>query len=262
VERVDVANRTARQNAIAAGLLRERRKIREEIEARRKRWGKRPVRAGAPPLEEPPRRRIAPKSIQDKDMSRSGDRRQRCRPEVFNPRLVHWAYIKDDVLRIEQAQFGARALSEEQFTRYLANPDGTHVLLWDTSSGRVVGYTLCLPAEQVYHAEYYPERLAEISALDAPTAYIVDTAIDPAYTGQHLVGTLLITLEEALVKKGYRYLDRDVAVAHHYAANTVKVYAHRIIASYLHESPIGPQMFFRIRLTRSSGKRRSKDIQR
>lgn len=172
---------------------------------------------------------------------------QQCNAEVYDPRKTPWEQIKDDVVRIEQAQFGTNAFSEGTYKFKFDDPNGTHVLLWDTSRGEVVGVCITQPAEP-YYKRYHPERLFDIVTLDAPTAYIWNTVIDPAYTGQGLVGVLMTTLEEALVKKGYGYLDRDAAVANNYAANIAKAYADRIISQYLHDSAFGPQMFFRIRL--------------
>jgi len=261
VERVIVANRAARQNAIDAGMLRERRIIREEIQARRERWEKRPVLAGPPPLEEPPRRQISPKKTASTRVARKPEPWKRCKPEVYDSRKVSWEEIKDDVLRIDRAQFGQHTFGETWFRDYFANPQNTIVLLWSTGNKKVVGFTIAMPAEEDYKKNHY-ERLAEIRALDAPTAYIANTVIDPAYTGHGLVGPLMAMLEKELVKKGYGYLDRDARTANNYARNIRKVYGERIITQHVHDSVFGPQMFFRIRLTNSSRKQRSKDIKR
>jgi hypothetical protein len=174
--------------------------------------------------------------------------RQRCEPEVYNPLEVPWEQIKDDILRIERVHFGDNAFDEATFIDAFADLDGAHVLLRDTHNRRVVGFTYALPAEKSYDEEFHPERLNEIRALDARVAYIEDTAIDPEYTGHRLVGPLIAKLEEALVKKGYGYLDRDAAVVNNYAANIAKAYGDRIVARYPHDSRYGPQVFFRIRL--------------
>ena len=122
------------------------------------------------------------------------------------------------------------------------------MLLKDTETGHVVGFTYALPAEISYNKDFHPERLNEVKALDSKVAYIEDTAIDPEYMGHRLVVPLISTLEEALVNKGYGYFDRDSAVKHNYATNIAKIYGDRIIASHPHESKYGDQVFFRIRL--------------
>ena len=233
----------------------------ERRSVRRERWEKRPVLAGPPPLEEPPRKQISPKKSASKRPARNTQAWRRCKPEVYDSRKVAWDEIKDDVLRIDRAQFGANAFGETKFQDFFANPNATSVLLRDTGNGRIVGLTIAIPAEEKYK-RFHTERLDEIRALDAPTAYIVNTVIDPQYTGHRLVGPLIAALEKELVKKGYGYLDRDARTANNYTRNIRKVYGDRIISQHVHESIFGPQMFFRIRLLSSSRKQRSKDIQR
>ncbi len=173
---------------------------------------------------------------------------QRCKPEVYDRRTTTWNDIRSDVLLIEKAHFGEKGYTEKVFMRDFNNPECTAVFLRDKGSGKIVGFSYALPADELYSESVRPERVARIKALNKRVAYIEDTVIDPAYTGHGLVSLLMSTMEHELVRKDYGYIDRDTTEANNYAAKIYKNYQGRIMLSEPHDSKYGPQVFFRIRL--------------
>jgi hypothetical protein len=174
--------------------------------------------------------------------------RKRCKPEVLDHIKITWENIREDILRIEKVQFGDMAFDEETFRSAYSNPKCIFAVLRDTESGRIIAFSYVLSADESYNSDFCSERIEELRILDGPVAYIEDTAMDPQYIGHHLIGSLLSLLEETLVERGYKYLDRDAATSNNYAANIQKTYGSRILTTYPHDSKYGPQVFFRIRL--------------
>lgn len=161
-------------------------------------------------------------------------------PHVYDPRCLPWDAIRADVLRIEGEQFGEGAFDEEYLKEEFEDPDNVAVLLWDTAGKRIAGFTYAVPVGGV-HQEREPESLE--------TAYICDTALDAPYQRRGLIGELMGCLEEELRRRGYRYLERDAAVANGYAETISRAYWDRIVVkSDPHQSEWGLQVFFRIRL--------------
>lgn len=66
------------------------------------------------------------------------------------------------------------------------------------------------------------------------TAYIQNTALNPDNIGHELVGRLMAKLEVELMEKGYKYLERDSAIANNYAANIQKRYGEQIMIATHH----------------------------
>lgn len=172
--------------------------------------------------------------------------------EIYNPQTTPWESIKDNVVRIEHSHFGENAYSEEKLKEYFNRPDCTVALLRDPQTHTVVGFSYTTPAETEYDEEFHPERLEELEQLDGKSAYIGDTAIDRSYMGKHLVEKMMRTLEDELVRKGYRYMERDAATANNYAVNIKKTYEANGRLVYAepepHKSKYGSQQFFRMRL--------------
>ncbi len=138
------------------------------------------------------------------------------------------------------------------------NPKNTVVLLRDTESGRIVGFTYAEPL-----TNFPPEKWEAITPTavfpDAHrrddngqnTAYVSDTALEPAYVGHHLVGGLIGRLEQELKKRTdvqYTRLERHSAVANNHANNVRRSYGDRVIYEKSVESKYGDQVFFRINL--------------
>ena len=151
------------------------------------------------------------------------------RTEVFQFDSQSWTDIATDVLRIEKACFGELGYSEEIFKKDFSETDTTVILLRDSRS-KVIGYTYALPKEKPY------------------TANVESTAIDPEFQGRGLVGKLIGRLEEELIKRGFKFMERDVAIGNGYADSIQRHYGSRILEWHDHPSDYGPQRFFRIRL--------------
>ena len=163
--------------------------------------------------------------------------------ELYDPMGEPWEAIRDTIIRIESEQFGDGAFDEETLKNYFTDSNSTTVFLREEGTRHIIGFTNAVPTNGLYDDEFHPER-----AFDPHTAYIMDTAIDRAYTGRHLVGKLMTVLEEELRRKGYTHIERDAATANRYAANIEKIYGERILFSKPHDSEWGPQVFFRIKL--------------
>lgn len=189
----------------------------------------------------------------------------RCEAEVFDRSIIpsKELYLLDhtqlffippairsmleEISAIEsEGHFGLEALSGSQLLGFLTSRNATNVLLRDKELGRVVGFVFAIPTEEAYSINY-PHRQHRQPSVD--TAYIADTAISKSYQGHHLVGKMMHVLEEALRGKGYHYVERDSSMANNYASNIKKNYQGSIVAESLPQpSPVGPQVFFRIRL--------------
>ena len=134
-------------------------------------------------------------------------------------------------------------LEDEDLIGAFNNPDAVIVILRDMRTNKVVGFTYAEPVQQVYKDNFYSER----ERLHK-TAYIQNTALEPAYTGHGLVKNLAVRLENELIAKGYKFIERDALVTNGYAAKIQKKYSERIVHTSPHPSKWGQQMFFRIKL--------------
>lgn len=160
--------------------------------------------------------------------------------ERFNSARTSWTAIRRDILRIERQQFGDGAFDEEYLREVFEDPQTVAVLLLEGPSRHLVGFSCAIPEGMLD-----PERKAE----SHETAHVVDTAIETAHQGRGLVGLLMTVLERELRSVGYRYLEREAAVANGYAGKIARAYAGRIVEQCgPFESEWGRQVFFRIRL--------------
>ncbi|GAC1514882.1 MAG: hypothetical protein NVS2B16_22300 [Chloroflexota bacterium] len=172
---------------------------------------------------------------------------QRLRPvqrritaDVFHPSMSAWLDVRADIMRIETEQFGDGAFDEEYLAYEFTDPANTVVLMRDTETDTVFGFTYAIPVGDVDPARWAPPD---------HTAYICDTALDHDHQRRGLVADMMAVLEEELRRRGYRYLERDAAVSNGYADKIARAYGDRIVAqSEPHSSDYGMQVFFRIRL--------------
>lgn len=169
---------------------------------------------------------------------------------VYDPKRIPWSKVGNDIEAIEIRHFGEGAFSQEQLEEWFGDPRNTAVVLTARQSGKVIGFTFAQPSKDAYNLqpEFYIQQLGRRGRRD--TAYISDTAIHPEHMGKGLVVPMIELLEQALREKGYRYIERDAAVANGYAAKIAKVYRRdkRILTSSEHDSFFGRQRFFRIKL--------------
>lgn len=163
-----------------------------------------------------------------------------CVAEVIVPTMETWGLLKNDIMPFQKLHFG---LNEEDLAYVFENSDATIVIIRDTKTKRVVGFTYTEPVQQVYGKDFYPER-EQLSN----TSYVQNTALDPDYIGRKLVGPLMDRLERELVMKGYQYIERDSIITNNYAAKIQKRYGKRIVFAKPHKSKWGDQIFFRIKL--------------
>lgn len=165
---------------------------------------------------------------------------QRCVPEIVQATPEVWSTIKDDVMSFEKELFG---LEETDISYAFQNTEATVAILRDVKTNKVVGITYAEPVAQAYQSGLHAEREKLPDAM-----YIQNTALNPDYMKQGLVGPLVDCLEEALKAKGYKFIERDSVVAHAYAENIKRKYGDRIILEIPHSSKWGDQIFFRISL--------------
>ena len=83
---------------------------------------------------------------------------------------------------------------------------------------------------------------------DADVRHVSDTAIRRELQGTRLVGTLMSMVEVELAARGVRFLTRNAKIPSGYADKVARHYRDRIIERHDHESPWGPQRWFRIKL--------------
>lgn len=180
----------------------------------------------------------------DREVSQASS--PRLRAELFDPESIAWDRIAPDVIRIEREQFGDGAFDEEYLADEFTDPENTVVVLIDTVSERVAGFTYVVPASLMDRVH---------SSHKKGTAYVCDTAIDFAHQGRGLVGAMMTVLEKQLRRRGYRYLERDAAVENGYAAKIERAYVGRIVTQGEPQlTEYGLQVFFRIDLqSRSIG---------
>ncbi|MBI1975256.1 MAG: hypothetical protein HYS57_02770 [Parcubacteria group bacterium] len=150
------------------------------------------------------------KSPQYPDIIKAETERRReilesCKIEIYNPEALPWDEIKEDILRMETDAFDAEAFDEETLREDFENPKNIVVLLRDTASNRVVGFTYAEPTTAVY-PELFPERKSS-----EDTAYISDTVIHLKYRKIGLLPLLMHKLGSELLKRGYLFMERDSA---------------------------------------------------
>jgi hypothetical protein len=165
---------------------------------------------------------------------------RRCVAEMVQATPEGWSAIKDDVMSFEEELFG---LEEDEISYAFQNTEATVVILRDTNTSKVIGITYAEPVDQAYQAGFHPEREKLPGAV-----YIQNTALNPAYMKQGLVGPLMDCLEEALRAKRYKFIERDSMTANSYAENIKRKYRDRIMLEIPHSSKWGDQVFFRIAL--------------
>lgn len=159
--------------------------------------------------------------------------------KVFDLQGESWETIKDEILDLEKEEFQKKAWAESTIKRGFVEDDSTAVLLIEQKTGKIVGFSYAVKGGLDFNLKPVQKEA---------TAYIENTNVDKAYRGKGLVGLIMEKLEEELVKKGYKYVERDAGVKYNYAANIKNHYKEKIVESITHDSKYGKQVFFRIKL--------------
>jgi len=154
--------------------------------------------------------------------------------EIFDPETQSFEEIKEDILSIEHEAFGEHSFPDEWFPRdFCKEKENVVVLLRGPASKKVIGFTYAKP----------------ITNEKPDTAFIWNTAIQKNFQHQGLVGLLMETLEKELMKRGFKYMEREAAYNNGYADKIAKHYKGRIVEqSEPHEVFHDTQVFFRIKL--------------
>lgn len=123
----------------------------------------------------------------------------------------------------------------------LERPDALVVALEE--DGRVDGFSVIIPIGVMD-----PSRVEESS----DTAYVYVTAIKPEEQGKSRVGTLMETVHQQLLQRGYSYLERDANIANGYADSIDKFYGEAVVNRRDHEGypGTGAERNFRIDLSK------------
>ncbi|MBI4599955.1 hypothetical protein HY732_03455 [Candidatus Uhrbacteria bacterium] len=165
--------------------------------------------------------------------------------EVIDFTHVPWEKVRGDVLAIAKDAFlSPDMVSELDLHAWYMNPDSVTVLLKDAQSDQILGYTTAIPVRDWYREDprmrkrqIYPE-----------TAYIPMTFIARAYQHRGLIEPLMSTMEQALIDRGYRFIERDARVVGGYADAIGRHYGDRIVSSEVRKTNVGPLAHFRIML--------------
>ena len=173
-------------------------------------------------------------------MEKMGGTAQRgFRVEIHSGSPTLWARCGEEILEVERSAFvnPDERLPREVLERDVSDPTTIVGLL--TCGGTLTGFTyLELPSR------VSPGRDHE----DADVRHVSDTAIRRELQGTRLVGTLMSMVEVELAARGVRFLTRNAKIPSGYADKVARHYRDRIIERHDHESPWGPQRWFRIKL--------------
>lgn len=157
-----------------------------------------------------------------------------------------------DISNIDQEVFGIEHGLDVPNTIefFKSNPDLTTVVIRDSHSepNNIVGFVIAEAWETVIEDGKFVERRPSTT-----TAFITKTAITKECRGKQLFPLLIHTLELTLKDKGFEFIEADVAAyslggKESLAVQMVKTNSERIVEKYPHDSPLGPQMFIRMRL--------------
>lgn len=159
--------------------------------------------------------------------------------KIYDSHEYPWDNIKDEILTLEKDEFGKNAWSEATLKKGFTGKDAVAVILINSTTGQIIGFSHSVKGGLDHN--FKPVDKAD-------TAYIENTIIGKAYRGKGLVGLMMDKLEEELIKKGYKFLERDARLANGYAANIKRHYQDRIVESSPHNSRYGEEYFFRIKL--------------
>ena len=173
--------------------------------------------------------------------------RENCALEIYDAKKTPWNEIKDDIMRIEISSSGEKpGLDEEILKEAFEDPASIIIITKDMGKNKIVGFSLAGPAAIAY-LEDYPER-----PTNDDTAYIWDSAFEKGYQGHGLIAPVNEEMEQQLTKRGFSFMERDVAndkkdkdstTEETYADKIRKNYKGRIIKEESHDSEYGPQVF-------------------
>lgn len=173
----------------------------------------------------------------------------RCKTELYDYTKTSWEKIKNDILTIEQAQFGELGDEENEFIKVFKNPNNLVVLMRDMQTNQVIGYTYAIPLLEADN-----EIITAIEREDKgeKTAYIYNIAFHPDYIGYHF-RNLIKELEGQLKKRGYDFFEADLIAKDRNVRKIIpRIWGENVVwqDKELHDSPYGygQQIFFRIKL--------------
>lgn len=179
-------------------------------------------------------------------MSEIVNLRSRCRASIYMPSVLPWTMVKTPVLNIAKYHFGLSTYSEEEVASDFLDPQCVAILSQDLLTSQIIGYSYAAPLKK------YPEEIDYAIPREDygdSTAYIWGTALDPAYTGNHIVEDIMKIMEDELRTKQFEYLERNANYANGFSAKIHRSYGDRIVFSFpCLDSSYGAQEFFRIKL--------------
>lgn len=158
-----------------------------------------------------------------------------CKTDIFNAESSDAESVKKAIIKLEEINWGEKIANDSDFTSevmesIIKDPKNIVVIL-RTFVDKIIGYSIAVPDEDIVGA-----------------AYIYSTDIHPSFQGKGLIGKIMKAMEEELRKKGYEFMTRDSAVSNGYADSVERHYGDRVVEMYDHESPYGPQRYFKIKL--------------
>jgi GNAT superfamily N-acetyltransferase len=174
-------------------------------------------------------------SIGNTQKDSNHEQTQHIKAELFDSSQTDWEEIKDQILGLLVLNWGAQSLEDPDFTpkimeEMFRNPENINVLI-RALDGKIIGYSSAVPDEEIEQA-----------------AYIYSTDIHPDYQRKKLVSKIMEMMEAEMRRRGYQLITRDSAINNGYADAIERYYEDRIIEKKDHDSPYGPQRYFKIKL--------------
>jgi len=133
---------------------------------------------------------------------------------------------------------------------FKSNPDITTVVIRDSHSEpkNIVGFVIADAWETVIEDGKFVERRPSTT-----TAFITKTAITKECRGKQLFPLLMHALELTLKQKDFEFIEADVAAyslegKESLAVQMVKTNSERILEAHPHDSPLGPQLFLKLKI--------------
>ncbi len=173
--------------------------------------------------------------------------------EIWDPKTPDLRALANDISNISRIDIeafgevhGLNIPGTIEFFRLF--PDATTVIIRDGYSNEIVGFTIAEPLETEFQENIFVGRIPSRT-----TAYITKTAIASKLRGKHLFEKMMSTLESELKRKDYEYIEADVAAyalegKESLADQIIRNNPNRILVIVPHDSPLGKQLFIRMKL--------------
>lgn len=192
-------------------------------------------------------------SIADKEENRR-EILKHCKLEIYDKEKIKWNEIREDILAIENDAFAEEAFDEKMLREDFENQQSVVIVIRDTRTNKIVGFTYAQPTIFVYPDLYGDRKFSE------DTAYVSDIVIHPEYRKKGLLPLLMDNLKNKLIERGYSFMEMDSADDRTNLKEEEKTFADKIKKNNLNRiiaeeewnsEEYGMQRYFRIRLDKT-----------